>query len=130
MAAARFYTLIVEDDASCSEFIARAIKRNGFESAIAASVGEALLRLEDEWPAAVILDLRLPDADGTVVLRRLRRDPRAACVAVVTGVPEVDGYAELVKCPPEILLSKPVDLRQLIGWLEKAREAWPSRGDS
>ena len=126
-AAVGFYALIVEDDPSTSEFMARALDMKGFESEVAPSAGQALIRLEEEWPAAVILDLRLPDADGSVVLRRLRRDPRPTRVAVVTGVPDLSKYLPLMKFPPDILLPKPVDLPKLLRWLERTRDEWSSR---
>jgi DNA-binding response OmpR family regulator len=126
-AAIGFHTLIVEDDPSSSEFVARAIGKIGVEYEIASNVGAALLRIEQEWPQAVILDLRLPDADGTVLLRRLGRDKRTTRVALVTGVADLSKYIELMKFPPDILLRKPVDLPKLIRWLEKTREDWAMR---
>jgi two-component system, response regulator RegA len=123
-AAVAFYALIVEDDLSTSEFVAKALRQKGFESEAANSVGEALLRVEEEWPQAVILDLRLPDADGTVLLRRLRRDIRKTHIAVVTGVADLTSYVGLTQFPPDILLGKPIDLAKLIRWLEKARQQY------
>lgn len=123
-AAVAFHALIVEDDPSSAQFMHKAIRRKGFESEVAATVGQALLHVEHEWPQAVILDLRLPDADGTVLLRRLRRDPRVCRVAVVTGVADLSTYVELMQFPPDILLHKPVDLDRLIRWLEKTRDAY------
>jgi CheY-like chemotaxis protein len=111
----------VEDDPSSSDVLARAIRRRGGESVVAATVGQALLRIEQEWPNAVILDLRLPDADGTVLLRRLRRDKRKTHVAVVTGVPDLSGYVELMHFPPDVLLHKPVNMETLLRWLWRAR---------
>jgi DNA-binding response OmpR family regulator len=100
------------------------LHQKGFESEAANSVGEALLRVEEEWPQAVILDLRLPDADGTVLLRRLRRDSRKTHIAVVTGVADLTSYVGLTQFPPDIVLRKPVDLPKLIRWLEKARQQY------
>lgn len=125
-AAVAFHALVVEDDPSSCEFITRAVTRTGIESQVATSVGQALLRVEQAWPPAVILDLRLPDADGTVLLRRLRRDKRACRVAVTTGVTDLSGYSELTKFPPDVLLHKPVDLQRLLRWLDRTRAEWAS----
>lgn len=123
-AAVAFHALIVEDDAASSEFMYKAIKRKGIESEVAGTIGEALLHIEHEWPQAVILDLRLPDADGTVLLRRLHRDPRHCRVALVTGVPDLSTYVGLMQFPPDILLHKPVDLDKLIRWLDRTRQEY------
>src|SRR6185369_7255310 len=65
--AVAFHTLIVEDDPSSSDVIARAIRRVHVEPIVAMTVGQALVHIEEQWPPAVVLDLRLPDADGTVL---------------------------------------------------------------
>ena len=127
-AAVAFHALIVEDDPSSAEFMRKAITRTGFEAEVAATVGQALLHVETEWPQAVILDLRLPDADGTVLLRRLRRDSRTCRVAVVTGVADLSAHPGLMQFPPDVLLKKPVDLDRLIRWLEKTRQAYETGG--
>src|SRR5688500_9841276 len=123
-AVASFHVLIVEDDPSSSEFVQSALQRAGFESDVAATVSEALLHVEQDWPQAVILDLRLPDADGTVLLRRLKRDRRKTRVAVVTGVADLSGYVDVMHFPPDLLLPKPVNLRKLLKWLDHTRLAY------
>lgn len=120
-AAVAFHTLIVEDDPSSSDVIARAIRRVHIEPVVAMSVGQALVHVEEEWPPAVILDLRLPDADGTVLLRRLKRDTRKTRVAVVTGVADLSRYVDLMHFPPDLLLKKPVDIPKLLNWLRQTR---------
>ena len=85
---------------------------------MASSAGEALLKLEkDELPAAVILDLRLPDANGSVVLRNIRRHQLPIRVAVVTGVSDPSIFTDLMKFPPDALFKKPIEHRELLRWL-------------
>jgi ActR/RegA family two-component response regulator len=120
-AAVAFHTLIVEDDPSSSDVIARAIRRVHIEPVVAMTVGQALVHVEAEWPPAVILDLRLPDADGTVLLRRLKRDARKTRIAVVTGVADLSRYVDLMHFPPDLMLKKPVDLPKLLNWLRQTR---------
>ena len=127
-AAVAFHTLIVEDDFSSADVLAAALDRRGFEHETAYSVGAALLRLEEDWPQAVILDLRLPDADGTVLLRRIRRENRPTRVAVVTGVSDLSHHVGLMQFPPDLLLRKPVDLTKLVRWLERTREEYERGG--
>jgi DNA-binding NtrC family response regulator len=115
----RCSTLIVEDDPSCSELIGRALNRRGCRYDAVGTVGAALSRLEDASPPnTVILDLRLPDAPGTVVLRRVRRDNPAVKVAVVTGVSDPAAFHDYMRYPPDALFPKPVNMSALLKWVE------------
>ena len=111
-------TFILEDDRDTREAMTLALERAGFDVECATSVGEALVKLElGLKPAAAIIDLRLPDATGGIVLWKLRRWSRAR-IAVVTGVPDPQLHPDVVKEPPDKLFTKPVDLAELIDWLK------------
>src|SRR3954469_9282781 len=110
--------LIVEDDASTREFMVLALTKHQIPCVEAATVGEALVRLDqDPKPTALILDLMLPDAKGTVLLRRLRRDNVDIRVAVVTGAPDLAQFSELLRFPPDAIFRKPLNLASLIAWV-------------
>ena len=49
----------------------------------AATVGQALLLLREAMPAVILLDLGLPDANGTTLLTSLAEDPRLGTVPVI-----------------------------------------------
>jgi len=121
MTATKSEVLIVEDDPSSLDIIVRLLKKHDIETSVALSVGEALIKLEeDELPGAIILDLRLPDANGIVVLRNIRRRQLPIRVAVVTGVPDVSVFSDLLKFPADAIFKKPVAQRELIRWLTGA----------
>lgn len=117
-AATAVRTLIVDDDPDASEAIALVLQREGFETETATTVGEALVKIESGYPpSVVILDLRLPDASGSLVLRRIRRGDLPVKVAIVSGVPDLNRYPDLVRYPPDKVFSKPLDFRALVDWL-------------
>jgi DNA-binding response OmpR family regulator len=117
MAATQTVTLIVEDDASTREFLVRARERNGIGTVQAASVGEALVALEREpHPSSVVLDLMLPDANGVVILRRIRRNEAPIRVAVVTGMADPTAFFDALKLAPDKIFKKPLKLGELIEW--------------
>jgi two-component system KDP operon response regulator KdpE len=66
--------LVVEDDASTSTSVARSLTAHGYRVVEAADADAARREWERQRPDLVILDLGLPDADGLVVLRAMRRD--------------------------------------------------------
>src|SRR5262249_51065685 len=72
--------LIVEDDKSFLQRLARAMEGRGFTVSTAESVAEGLLHLETNSPAYAVVDMRLGDGNGLDVvsaLKRRRPDARA-----------------------------------------------------
>jgi len=64
--------LVVEDEAAIADSVAYSLKREGFDTRIAAD-GEAALRLTAEFkPDLILLDLMLPNLSGLEVCRILR----------------------------------------------------------
>jgi PAS domain S-box-containing protein len=79
--------LIVEDDAAMRRVLARALKREGYDTVEAGDGREALARVGAQIPALILLDLVMPTMDGLEFLTELRRRPewRAIPVVVVTA---------------------------------------------
>ena len=120
MAATQIVAMVVEDDPSTREFLVRALAKQGIETQEAATVGEALVMLEQEpLPTVLILDLMLPDASGTILLRRIKRDALPIRVAVVTGVKDPYAFWDVLRFPPDRLFRKPLDLAELVAWLQQ-----------
>jgi len=118
MAATQIMTLVVEDDPSTREFMVRALGKHGIGTLEAATIGEALVMLEQEpLPNAVLLDLMMPDANGVVLLRRIKRDGLPIRVAVVTAVHDPNAFFDMLKYPPDRTFRKPVEAAELVEWL-------------
>jgi DNA-binding response OmpR family regulator len=64
--------LVVDDDATVSEVVARYLQREGFDVETVADGRTALDRALSEPPDLVVLDLMLPGIDGLEICRRLR----------------------------------------------------------
>jgi len=79
--------LIVEDDESTLDTYARTLHLEGFDTEKASSAESALQRLQTRMPDALIVDLRLPMADGLDLVRTLRARLQYANtpIALVTG---------------------------------------------
>lgn len=110
--------LVVEDDLDACDALMSALHKQGFDAECARSVGEALVKLERGLaPAAIIVDLRLPDASGGLLLRRIHRDRLPTRVAVVTGMPDPTSHPDPIRFPPDRVFTKPLDFAALIEWL-------------
>lgn len=67
--------LVVDDDPHIREVICFALQKAGYATVTAADGRQALSLCEREKPALLILDILMPEMDGTEVCRRLRREP-------------------------------------------------------
>jgi CheY-like chemotaxis protein len=70
--------LIVEDDDDLANVLSTLLAEHAVTTARAASVDEAIRLASELQPTVVVLDLALPDGDGSDVIAALRRDPRSA----------------------------------------------------
>jgi signal transduction histidine kinase/DNA-binding response OmpR family regulator len=75
--------LVVDDDADSREYLERVLSRAGWQVQWARDGEQALGRLLERTPAAIILDLMMPEMDGFEFLGRLRSDRRWQSIPVV-----------------------------------------------
>jgi two-component system, OmpR family, response regulator ResD len=69
--------LVVDDEPTITEVVARYLQRAGYRTAVAADGAEALAAASEQRPDLVVLDLMLPKMGGLEVMRRLREHDQA-----------------------------------------------------
>jgi two-component system, OmpR family, response regulator ResD len=74
---ARRTVLVVDDEPTITEVVARYLERAGYRTAIAADGTQALAAAGEQRPDLVVLDLMLPKLGGLEVMRRLREHDHA-----------------------------------------------------
>jgi signal transduction histidine kinase/CheY-like chemotaxis protein len=105
--------LVVDDDATVRDLVKRHLERAGF-AVVAARGGQEGLRLVRELrPAAVTLDIMMPDLDGWTVLAAIKGDPTLASTPVVL-MSIVDQKNRGYALGAADYLIKPVDRRKLV----------------
>ena len=82
--------LFVEDEAAIFEPFSKALRRNGYEPVIAQTAAEALELADRFDPDLVLLDLNLPDGDGSDVCRTLRKSSEVPIVMLTARGTEMD----------------------------------------
>jgi len=65
--------LVIEDELQIRRLLQITLESNGFSVTQAATGEEGVIRAGTDRPEAVVLDLGLPDTDGTEVLKKIRR---------------------------------------------------------
>jgi len=109
--------LIVEDDRSFLQRLAKAMAQRGFTVATAESVAEGLLQVERSAPAFAVVDMRLGDGNGLDVISALKvRRPDARAI-ILTGYGNIATAVTAVKLGAVDYLAKPVDADDVVAAL-------------
>jgi len=109
--------LIVEDDKSCLQRLARAMEGRGFAVTTAESVADGLTQLETTSPAFAVVDMRLEDGNGLDVISALKRRRPDARAIILTGYGNIATAVNAVKLGAVDYLSKPVDADDVVAAL-------------
>ena len=109
--------LIVEDDTSFLQRLARAMEGRGFTVTTAESVTDSLVRVEREAPAFAIVDMRLPDGNGLDVISAVKKRRPAARTIILTGDAHIATAVTAVKLGAVDYLAKPVDADDVVAAL-------------
>src|SRR5438270_123500 len=109
--------LIVEDDKSFLQRLARAMEDRGFTVTTAESVADGLTQLETTSPAFAVVDMRLEDGNGLEVISALKRRRPDARAIILTGYGNIATAVNAVKLGAVDYLAKPVDADDVVAAL-------------
>jgi two-component system response regulator RegA len=109
--------LIVEDDKSFLQRLARAMESRGFVVTTAESVADGLMQLETLTPAYAVVDMRLGDGNGLDVIAALKRRRPDARAIILTGYGNIATAVNAVKQGAVDYLAKPVDADDVVSAL-------------
>lgn len=105
--------LYIEDNADSLEFVRAAMIIGGYDF-LGASDGQTGLTLAwREQPDLILLDINLPDIDGSEVARRLRADFESLPILAVSADTTQDGRNKALAAGCNQYLAKPIDVSEL-----------------
>jgi two-component system KDP operon response regulator KdpE len=104
--------LVVEDDEPTRSLVASNLVAHGYRVREAGTAAGAMRALDAQRPDLLVLDLGLPDADGTSVIRRLRRDATTPILILSARGEERDKVAAL-ELGADDYVTKPFGLEEL-----------------
>jgi DNA-binding response OmpR family regulator len=112
--------LLAEDDASISEPLSRALRREGYDVDVTADGPATLDRALGEGVDLILLDIGLPELDGLEVCRRVRASGYTVPVLILTArADEVDTVVGL-DAGADDYVTKPFSPRELMARVQAA----------
>jgi two-component system OmpR family response regulator len=106
--------LIIEDDQTIAEFVARGLREAGFAVDIAPDGDTGLALATDEPYDVAIVDLMLPKRDGFAVIDELRRRGRTTPVLILSARRSVDDRVRGLQAGGDDYLTKPFAFAELL----------------
>lgn len=106
--------LIVEDDPISAQALRILLRRDGWIVDVVATIAESLAYLDVQVPQNIILDLMLPDGDGSRVLQRVRDQALGSRVTVTTATADRAWITRVEMMKPHAFLRKPIELSELL----------------
>jgi DNA-binding NtrC family response regulator len=120
--ASQIRVLLVDDNADTLGWMQLLLNHDGYETRTADS-GAAAEQVRDAWhPQLVLMDLRLPDIDGTELLSRFKEAAPTTEVIMISGHGSVAKAVNAMKAGAYSFIEKPVDPDVLLSITSKALE--------
>jgi DNA-binding NtrC family response regulator len=116
------HVLIIDDERPVLMTLEALLKRHGYQVDTAPTAAQGLKVLKSKSPTLVLLDLRLPDADGLEMLDRIKNELPEVQVIILTAHDSLHNAIESIKRGAFHFISKPYAPEELLSLVEKALE--------
>lgn len=105
--------LVVDDESNIRDVVCFALKQNGYETVEAENGEQGLAQFHATQPDLVVLDIVMPEKDGTTLCRELRQISRVPVVFLTSRDDEVDRILGL-ELGGDDYITKPFSPRELV----------------
>lgn len=108
------HILIVDDDEAICKTLSVILQAEGYQTTMAITAKEAIEKTGNQFFNVALLDIRLPDMEGTRLLAQLQRITPETIKIMVTGYPSLKNAVEALNLGADSYIMKPVDPAELL----------------
>jgi len=106
--------LLVDDDVTFCSVLSRVLEKRGFQVKVAHTVAGALSHIQRGAPEYAVIDLKMPDESGLVLVSKLKALGERTKIVVLTGYASIATAVEAIKLGAAYYLSKPADADDIV----------------
>ena len=114
--------LVADDEEPLRRLLNKELTRKGFSVDVAPDGKTALSLAKQNTYDVVLLDIMMPGLDGITVMKKLKTDPSAPAIIVLTGKATIETAVEAMKYGAYDYLTKPYKLDELVIIINRAYE--------
>jgi len=111
--------LVVDDDKSILRTFTRILQKNGYEIDTAETGKEAIEKADKKHYDLALVDIRLPDMDGTDLLAKIKKQLQNTIKIMITGFPSIESGVKALDGGADAYLVKPVKPEELLMLIEE-----------
>ena len=119
--------LVVEDDTNIRETLSTILQQEGYKTDTAKNGQEAIEKSKTKFFNLALLDIKLPDMEGTKLLTTMHKNLPKMVKIMITGYPSLENAVEALNQGADAYIIKPVKLDKLLALiaekLEEQRQA-------
>jgi DNA-binding response OmpR family regulator len=119
MMTAKKTILVVDDDKSILRTFSRILQKSGYEIETAETGKEAIEKADKRQYDLALVDIRLPDMDGTDLLAKIKRQLQNTVKIMITGFPSLETGVKALDEGADAYLVKPVKPQELLMLLDE-----------
>jgi len=111
--------LVIDDDKSILRTFSRILEKAGYKTEIAETGKEAIEKTKNRHYNLALVDIRLPDMDGTDLLAKLKKPLQNTIKIMITGFPSLETGVKALDEGADAYLVKPVKPQELLILIEE-----------
>jgi len=114
--------LIVDDDESIRTVLSTILSDEGYSVDTARTAKEAVKKSNTKLYNLALIDIRLPDTEGTTLLTRIKKASPRMRKIIITGYPSLQNAVDALNKGADAYVMKPFDMRKVLATIEEQLE--------
>jgi DNA-binding NtrC family response regulator len=114
--------LVVDDEESIRKTVTAILEEEGYVVDTAKNGKEAISKSNAKFYNLALIDIRLPDMEGTKLLTAMKETTPAMIKIIVTGYPSLQNAVEAVNKGADAYVLKPFDVKKILRTIEEQLE--------
>ena len=114
--------LIVEDDPNIRETLSTILQQKGYNTDTAKNGKEAIQKSKAKFFNMALLDIKLPDMEGTKLLTTMHENLPKTVKIMITGYPSLENAVEALNLGADAYIIKPVKPEKLLALIKEKLE--------
>ncbi len=114
--------LVIDDDENITKVVAAILKDQGYSVDIAGTGTDAIKKTQKNRYDLMLVDIRLPDMEGTEVLTKVHDTTPKIRKIIVTGYPTLQNAVTAVNKGADAYIMKPFDVEKMLATVKEQLE--------